>query len=102
MAARLPGVTAAAIVAAVVVVVTVIWDEPDAGDGAAIWFVTGSLALGAALSLAGTFPRDPWWRRVLFGFAGAIVGVMSWLGALSFGPLLIPAVLLLVFAFARG
>jgi hypothetical protein len=100
MAARFPGLAAAALVAAVAVYL--LRGEPDPGDGRVIYGVVAVLLLGATLSIAGSLAHDPWWRRVLFGFAGAIVLVMAWLGGLSFGPLLIPAIFLLLFAFSRG
>ena len=103
MASRLPGVLAAAIVAGVAVIyLDIIFGEPEPHLGAIVAFVTGALVLGAALSIAGSLAHDRWWRRVLFGFAAAIVLVIAWLGALSIGLLLVPAVLLLAFAFGRG
>ena len=103
MDARLPGFAAAALVAGVALVyILVLSGEPDPGDGPAVYFVVAALLLGAALSVLGALAGDPWWRRVLFGFAGGLVLVLAWLGGLSFGPLLIPAIFLLAFAFSRG
>jgi hypothetical protein len=103
MASRIPGVLAAAIVAGVAVFyLVIIFGEPEPNDGTVVAFVAGALALGAALSIAGSLAHDPWWRRVLFGFAAAIVLLIAWLGAFSIGLLLVPAVLLLMFALGRG
>jgi hypothetical protein len=103
MASRLPGVLAAAMVVAVAVIyLDIIFGEPEPNPGTVVAFVTGALVLGAALSIVGSLAHAPWWRRVLFGFAAAIVLVIAWLGALSIGLLLVPAVLLLAFAFGRG
>lgn len=103
MASRLPGVLAAAIVAGVAVLhLVIIFDEPGGSDGTVVAFVAGALVLGAVLSIAGSLAHEPWSRRVLFGFAAAIVFVIAWLAGFSFGLLLVPAVLLLAFALGRG
>ena len=103
MAARQPGLIAAALVAGVAVLyLGVIRSESGPNDIGIVSFYAGLMLLAAALSVGGSVANDAYWRRLLLGIAGAITLGCAWLGALSIGPLLLPAVLLLMFAFGRG
>ena len=102
-AARLPGLVAAAMLASVAVLyVSIIRSEPDPNPMDVVAFYAGTMLVAAGLAAGGSFASDPYWRRLQLGIAGAIALVCAWLGALSIGPLLLPAVILLVFAFSRG
>ena len=104
MPSRLPGLAAAALTTAVAVLyLVVIFDEGiETNDGTVVTFVAGSLALGAALGAAGALARDPYWRRLSFGIAAGVIAVIAFLGMFSIGMLLVPSLLLLMFALGRG
>ena len=103
MAARLPGLLAAAMVGGVAVLYVAIIRSQDEVHGMTVVVAFSSALFAAAVAaLAGSLARDPYWRRLAFGIAAAIAFVWMWLTGLSIGPMLFPAVVLLAFAFARG
>jgi len=58
--------------------------------------------VAAALVVGGSLAQDPYWRRLQFGIAAGITLLCGWLTGLSIGILFLPALILLVFALARG
>jgi hypothetical protein len=98
MAARIAALGAAAIIAAVGVLhvyATLADDESDGGNASV--FAVG-LAAAAALAVAAPFLGT---RERRFGFlatAAALTTVLAVVSGFSVGPLLVPAVLLLLYA----
>jgi hypothetical protein len=103
MPSRVPPLTAAALTVGVAVLyLAIILSEPDPNDMLVVVGFAAALLLAAATATGGAFERDPFARRTLFGFAAVVTFVCAWLAGLSIGPLLIPSVLLLAYATARG
>jgi hypothetical protein len=103
MAARLPGLIAAAMVGGVAVLyIAVIRSQGEVHDMTVVAGFASALFVTAVAGLAGSLAHDPYWRRLAFGSAATIAFVCMWLSGLSIGPLLLPAVVLLAFAFGRG
>ena len=103
MTARMPGLVAAALVVGVAVLyLAIILGESGPNDMGVVWFFTGVMLLAAALAVGGSLAQDPYWRRLQFGIAAGITFLCGWLTGLSIGILFLPALILLVFALARG
>lgn len=103
MTARLPGLLAAAMLVGVAVLyLGIIRSEPGPNPMDVVSLYAGAMLVAAVLAAGGSFARDPYWRRLQFGIAGAITLVCAFLGALSIGVLFLPALLLLAFALGRG
>ena len=103
MATRLPGMIASAMVGGVAVLyIAVIRSQGEVHDTSVVAGFSSALFAAAVTALAGSHARDPSRRRLAFGIAAAIAFVCMWLSGLSIGPLLLPAVVLLAFASARG
>lgn len=103
MAERLPGLVAAAMLAAIAVLYIALVGQDDShGHGERVAFFASCIVGAALLAVGGSLARDPYWRRLQFGIAAAITLVCAWLTALSIGMAFWPALLLLVFALSRG
>lgn len=103
MAARLPGLMAAAMVAGVAILyIAIIRSQGEVHDMTVVAGFASALFVAAGAALTGSLARDPYWRRLAFGIAAAIAFFCMWLAGLSIGPLLLPAVVLLAFAVSRG
>jgi hypothetical protein len=103
MAARLPGLIAAAMVAGVAILyVAIIRSQGEVHDLTVVIGFASALFTAAGAALVGALARDPYWRRLAFGIAAAITFACAWLSGLSIGPLLVPAVVLLAFSVSRG
>ena len=99
MASRVAALVAAAIVAAVdVLYLYVIFGEDEGNEAAIVTFVAASLALAALLAAGGALTNRRDRRGGLLGAAFVFTLVITIVGGLSIGPLLIPALLLIAFA----
>ena len=103
MAARLPGLLAAMLVGGVAVLyLAIIRSQGEVHDMTVVVSFASALVVTAVLALGGSLAHDPYWRCLAFGIAASIAFVCMWLTGLSIGPLLLPAVVLLAYAFGRG
>ena len=99
MAARIAALGAAAIIAAVGVLYlysVAADDEPDDGGGVAVFAL--ALAIAFALAAVGGFLGDRHRRFGFLGTAAALAAVIAVVSGFSVGPLLVPAVLMLLYA----
>lgn len=103
MAARVPGLLSAAMIGGVAVLyISIIRSQGEVHDLTVVVGFAATLFTAAGAALAGALARDPYWRRLAFGIAAAITFVCAWLSGFSVGLLLVPSVLLLMFALGRG
>ena len=104
MSARIPGLIASTFLASVAILYfnEVYLTEDDRHDSGVVFFFAGTILSAALLAAGGSVAQDPYWRRLQFGIAAAIVFVCSWLTGASIGPLFWLPLLLLVYAVIRG
>jgi hypothetical protein len=94
---------AAAMVGGVAVLyIAVIRSQGEVHDTSVVAGFSSALFAAVVTALAGSLAGDSYGRGLAFGIAAAIAFVCMWISGLSIGPLLLPAVVLLAFAFARG
>jgi hypothetical protein len=99
MAARIAALGAAALIAAVdALYLYVINQEEGPNDAATVTTFALALATAALLAVAGAFVRDRASRGGLLGTSAALVTVLAVLSGFSVGPLLVPAVVMLLYS----